>query len=98
MNANGDSAGLVHCPGRLMVPVVGSAAVWVAQEVVGGNDGGQSFAVRMGAVGVAGAHSTPVGRGDFGLAGVGGHAQDYVGVEPGCAHRGPPAVSVRRMV
>jgi uncharacterized membrane protein YeaQ/YmgE (transglycosylase-associated protein family) len=76
-------------------PVVGSAAVWVAQEVVGGNDGGQLFAVRMGAVGAAGAHSTPVSRGDLGGSGVSGHAQDCVGIGPEYAHRGPVGAKIR---
>src|SRR5919199_2784693 len=94
MDANGDGAGLVHWLGWLGALVVGSAAVWVAQELIGGNDGGQPFAVRMGGVGVAGAYSAPVGGSDLGMAGVGAHAQDGIGVGPAYAHRGSPALSV----
>ena len=94
MDANGDGAGLVHWLDWLVSLVVGGAAVRVAQELIGGNDGGQPFAVRMGGVGVAGAYGAPVGGSDLGMAGVGAHAQGDVGVGPGYAHRGSPAVSV----
>lgn len=60
--------------------VFGLTVAGLAEGAVRGDDGGEPFRVRSRGVGMASAHRPPVRRGDFGLAGIRGQAENGVGV------------------